>query len=47
MSSASVDAVEGSGGSRLTIVARTAEVVAGRSATLKVCCIDIGVDNRR
>ena len=39
MSFAIVYAVEGSGGSRMTIVARTAEVVVGKSATWKICCI--------
>jgi len=39
MSFAIVYAVEGSGGSGMTIVARTAEVAVGRSATWKVCCI--------
>ena len=39
MCSAIVYAVEGSGGSRMTIVAKTAEVVFGKSVTWKVCCI--------
>ena len=40
MSSASIYVVEGFGGSRMTIVVRTAEVVVvGRSATWKVCMV--------
>ena len=39
MSSASVDAVPDSGGSRVTNVARTVAIVVGRFATWKVYCI--------
>jgi hypothetical protein len=39
MSSGNLYTDEGFGGSRMTIVARTAEVVVGRFATWKVFCI--------